>query len=76
MPKGYKPAGSGRKAKEEGNARRITFSVTFSHAEAAAIEELRGEMPRSQWIRGIVNQRLYEARKATLQDEIKRRMNA
>jgi hypothetical protein len=54
MPKGYKPAGSGRKAQEEGNPLRITVCTTVSPAHIAAIEVARGEQDRATWIRAAI----------------------
>ncbi len=58
MPKGYKPIGSGRRAKEEGNPLRVTVSATISPAEWAAMEEARGDTDRSTWIRYAILEKL------------------
>ncbi len=54
MPKGYKPAGSGRKAKEEGNALLRAVTATVSNAEWDRIETARGGVERSVWIRAAI----------------------
>src|ERR1051326_8704175 len=54
MPKAYNPAGSGRKAQEEGNPLRITVCTTVSPAHIAAIEVARGEQDRATWIRAAI----------------------
>ncbi len=58
MAKGGKRAGSGRKAKEEGNALLRAVTATVSDAEWSAIETARGEVERSVWIRAAILEKL------------------
>jgi hypothetical protein len=58
MPKGYKPAGSGRKAKEEGNPLLVTKCLSLSPQEVARIDALRGEQTWAAWLREAVIEKM------------------